>query len=318
MCEGSHIGHSGIQIAGTDGMAHDLILLKNRFMVLTIGIQFVSVCSASRFFYEILRHIEVFLITGDFIQFCQSHLNDRMTRRNVLLPFIRSEYLTNQIGILDCHIQQCPFSGCPIMSDSRFVEMSAVVQFVAVDLFPAGTAPPTRQTRTFIGNTGRQVTVRFLCCRYDGNHTVEIMIQFRIILYGQRIRSSFDYLVRIGIIKREITLMFSLDHACSQGKVVESAILLAFLESRRNGNRPVCFYTRRPELIVNMYLSKRYFLYRSIRLLINRSRTRPEPGNGYAADKDQNLILHIQPLFYLVMEQCFFRKTAYAQIFLIK
>ena len=105
MHQGSHIRHTGIQIAGTNRMPHDFILLKNRFVILAISIQPMSVCSTSCFFYEILRHIKVFLITGDFIQFCQSHLDDRMTRRNVFLPFIRSEYLTNQIRILDGYIQ---------------------------------------------------------------------------------------------------------------------------------------------------------------------------------------------------------------------
>ena len=44
-------------------MTDNFILLENRFMILTIFIQFMTVCSTSGFFYKITGHVKVFLVT---------------------------------------------------------------------------------------------------------------------------------------------------------------------------------------------------------------------------------------------------------------
>ena len=62
MGQGCHIRHTRIEVAGTYGVAHDFVLLQDGLMVLAVFAQLVSVGAPSGFFYEVFRHVEVFLV----------------------------------------------------------------------------------------------------------------------------------------------------------------------------------------------------------------------------------------------------------------
>ena len=53
-CQRSYIGHTGIEIAGTHGMAHNLVLLQNGLVVLRIHARCMAVGAASRLIDEVL------------------------------------------------------------------------------------------------------------------------------------------------------------------------------------------------------------------------------------------------------------------------
>ena len=63
VCQSCHIGYTRIEVSGTYRMTYNFILLKNRFMVLTVFIQFMTVCTTSGFFHKITGHVKVFLVT---------------------------------------------------------------------------------------------------------------------------------------------------------------------------------------------------------------------------------------------------------------
>ena len=58
-------------------------------------------------------------------------------------------------------------------------------------------------------------------------------------------------------------------------------------------NRTVCFNTGQPKTIINMYLGKRNFLNRSIRLLIGRFCAGSDSQHSDTTHQYQKLVLHI-------------------------
>ena len=127
-------------------------------------------------------------------------------------------------------------------------------------------APPATQARTFISHTGRQIAVGLLRLSNDVNDGVEIVVEFGIVMDSQRIRGSFDDLVRVGIVEGEVTSMLTLDEPGGNRKVVETTIHLALMEGRRDRDRTIDLYTRRPETVVQVYLGEGHLLNRSLRL----------------------------------------------------
>ena len=106
-------------------------------MILAVGVESVSVGSAACFFNEISGQIKVLFLSRYFIQFGESHFYNRVSRRDVLLTFFGTENFTDKVSVFDGYIQKVSFSCCQIMSYGRLVHVSAVIQFMAVDLLPS-------------------------------------------------------------------------------------------------------------------------------------------------------------------------------------
>ena len=122
------------------------------------------------------------------------------------------------------------FACSAIVGYGTLDEMAGVIEFVGVDLLPLVAAPPAAQARTFISNTGGQVAVGLLSLGDDVDDGVEIMVQFGIVVHGQTVRGTLDDLVGVGIVEREVTLVFSLDESSGQCEVVEAAVHLTLVE----------------------------------------------------------------------------------------
>ena len=135
----------------------------------------------------------------------------------MLLSFIRTKDLTYQVGILDSHIKEITLPCCTIMSNGSFIQMTAIIKFMTINLFPTTLSPPTGKAIAFISNTSGKIAIR-------------ISIQRFIIFHSQRIRGSFYNLIRISIIKRKVTAMFSLHQTTGYGEVIKASILLTFLK----------------------------------------------------------------------------------------
>ena len=87
--------------------------------------------------------------------------------------------------------------------------------------------------------------------------------------------------------------MFPFFKTACNSEIIETTVLLTFLESGRNRNRTVCFNTGQPKTIINMYLGKRNFLNRSIRLLIGRFCAGSDSQHSDTTHQYQKLVLHI-------------------------
>ena len=148
----------------------------------------------------------------------------------MLLSFIRTKDLTYQVGILDSYIKEITLPCCTIMSNGSFIQMTAIIKFMTINLFPTTLSPPTGKAIAFISNTSGKIAIRFLSSSNQGNNAIQISIQRFIIFHSQRIRGSFYNLIRISIIKRKVTAMFSLHQTTSYGEVIKASILLTFLK----------------------------------------------------------------------------------------
>ncbi len=65
--ERGHIGHTRIKIAGTHCMAHNLLLVEDRHMILGIGARLASVGEAPCLLYKIFCLVEIFLVARHLI-----------------------------------------------------------------------------------------------------------------------------------------------------------------------------------------------------------------------------------------------------------
>lgn len=95
------------------------------------------------------------------------------------------------------------------MSNGSFIQMTAIIKFMTINLFPTALSPPTGKAIAFISNASGKIAIRLLSSSNQSNNAIQISIQCFIILHSQRIRGSFYNLIRIGIIKRKVTAMFS-------------------------------------------------------------------------------------------------------------
>ena len=230
-------------------------------MVLGVFTGMMSVGTTSRLLDEIVGTVEILLVSRHLIELAQSHLNDGMAARTVNLPFVRTKGLTDQIGILDCHVQERAFARCAVVSDCRLNQMAAVVQFVGVDLFPFRPSPPSAQPVALVRHTSGQIAVILLCRGNDCNDAVQIVVQLLVVMDCQRIAGTLNHLVRIGVIKRKVTTMLTFLQASGNGKIVETSALLTFPESRGNADGTIDLYTRKPEIITQMYIREGHFNY---------------------------------------------------------
>ncbi len=190
-----------------------------------------------------------------------------MSGRTMYLTGIRTKSLTDQVCIFNGNIQKGLLASCLIMSYSRLYQMATIIEFMRIQFFPLMSPPPTRKTVAFIGYTSCKIAIRLLCRRDNGNDTVKIMIQFCIIMYGQRIACSLYDLIWIRIIKREISPLLALLQSRSDGKVIKSPINFTFMKCIRNSNRAVGFNTRTPEIIRKVYIRERHLTDRPLRVL---------------------------------------------------
>ena len=99
-----------------------------------------------------------------------------MAGRHMFLPLARTKILANQIGILQGDIEQTALTGSLVMCDGRLIQVTAVIEFVAVQLFPTLRSPPAVQSLAFVRHTRSQVAVRLLGCPDQRNNTVQISI----------------------------------------------------------------------------------------------------------------------------------------------
>ena len=124
-----------------------------------------------------------------------------MSTRTMNLSFIRAEGLAYEIGILNGDIQKGFLACGTIVGDGTLNEMARVIEFMRVYLLPSVAAPPSAQSRTFVGHTRSQIAVRLLSLGNDVNNRVEIVIELGIIVHSERIAGTLDNLIGIGIIE---------------------------------------------------------------------------------------------------------------------
>ena len=194
----------------------------------------MTVCTASRLLHKIPGSVEVLLIARHLVQLAERHLDDGVPARTVYLSLVGTEGLAYEVGILDGDIEEGLLARSAVMGHGTLDEVAGIVELVGVDFLPLMRAPPSAQARTFISDTGGEVSIWLLCLCDDVDHGIEIMVEPCVVVYGQGVRCTFDDLVGVGIVKREITLMLTFDESGGQGEIVETAVHLTLMEGRRD------------------------------------------------------------------------------------
>ena len=101
------------------------------------------------------------------------------------LSFVRTKHLADEVGIPDGYVEQRTLACGTKMCNGSLVEVTRVVEFVAVDLLPATGAPPARQTGAAVGDAGGQIAVVLLGSGNDGDDAIEIVVELGIVMCGE-------------------------------------------------------------------------------------------------------------------------------------
>src|SRR5262249_26821393 len=125
-----------------------------------------------------------------------------MSRPDRQLTF--AECFVEKIGGLQRNLQQRTLPCGLVVSNRRFIQMSEVVELVAVYLFklpPLRSGPRMRLLR--IDAARRiQIAVLLLCCGDLFDQTVDVSLNLRIRMNGQRIGGTFDDFVDVSVVER--------------------------------------------------------------------------------------------------------------------
>ena len=175
--QGGYVGHTCIHICGANSVPHSLILLNHRFMCLAV---FVRTAGISTLVEEELGLVEVFLVSGDQIKFGKCHFCNLMSGNADLLSLACTDFTAYAVGISDGDIEEVLLSGGLVVSDGAFHHVSQVVELVAqvFYLFPTFASRPFMGMFRIHGAAGVEVSVRFLCCGYNYQYTVNVFSQF--------------------------------------------------------------------------------------------------------------------------------------------
>ena len=175
--QGGYVGHTCIHICGANGVSYSFILLNHRFMCLAV---FIGTAGISTLVEEELGLVEVLLVAGDQIKFGQCHFGNLMSGDTDLLSFACTDFTAYAVGISDGDIEEVLLSGGLVVGDGAFHHVSQVVELVAqvFYLFPTFASRPFMGMFRIHGAAGVEVSVRFLCCGYNYQYTVNVFSQF--------------------------------------------------------------------------------------------------------------------------------------------
>src|SRR4051812_4282985 len=119
------------------------------------------------------------------------------------------------------------------------------------------------------GSRRVDITIGFLRRGDLVDQAVYICPQLRIWIYPKRVRRSFNYLIWVGIVKREWRVVPVLDsdatkYLGSTNEILDPPCPLTLIESRRDADLAICFDLWGPKLIVHVHLRERNWFDRVI------------------------------------------------------
>ncbi len=182
---------------------------------------------------------------------------DLLVSRHVLSA-LRTERRRDEIGVLDCDVEEGALAGGLKVRDRRFVQMTGVVQLVAAVLVrPTLGAEARRRMRRINRARRHQVAILLLRSRDQLDQRVETRRETRIRHERQRVRCGLNDLVDVGVVepppfvRSRLLPRRLLEIRDAAGRVV-------LLQDVRNRHRAVDRELRRPELIVDRHGRRRH------------------------------------------------------------
>jgi hypothetical protein len=165
-----------------------------------------------------------------------------------VLPGRWPKRLDDQVGVLDCDIEQIALPRRLEMRDGRLVQMSGIVEFVAAGVL---VLPPIgSDTRCGTGRIdrprGKQIAVGLLRFRHERNEIVQLFRQRGIRMRRQRIGRGLDDLVDVRVVEPP-ALIVARHQPRALAEIVHAAGLLVLLQDVRNRHRAIGLELRLPK-----------------------------------------------------------------------
>ena len=203
---------------------------------------------------EVLGLAEVLLVAGGAVELAEREL-DLLVPGNVLeLGRLRAEGPADEVGVLDRHVEERPLAGHPVVGGGGLVHVADVVELVSV----RGVAPARRahhvvhRLAVLVAVVevqrarGVEVAVRLLRLGDLGDEVVEVLLELRVGVRGNRVRRALDDLVNIRVVEGNALETASRTLA-GQLEVADAAGLLALLEIDLHRHDAVRLEARMPE-----------------------------------------------------------------------
>ncbi len=210
-------------------MADRLILLDNRFMVLSVFAVGFAIFQPAASIEEKICLIQVFLVAGLPVKLDQPDVDFLVAGRNI--HSIRAEYFADEIGVLQGNVENLSLAGSLEVSHCSLVEVARAVELMSPpDIRPALLAAPHRLIGIERRASGVKVTILFLSGVKQLDYAVDIGLQFGIRMGSEAVGRALDGFVNIRIVEAVASVMHTLLQAAREGKVLDPAGFLALLE----------------------------------------------------------------------------------------
>ena len=260
--QGSHIGNTGIHIAGTHRMTYRLFLLQDRSLTLRIWVADTSLATIVE---QILSLIQILLLTGQGIETSQSHLCNLMSRNDGSLSCLRTYFPYHTIGIALGNVQELGATCSLIVSTGCIYHVTEVVKLVAqiLILHPTLISRPSVWMLWVDGTGSIEIAIWLLCRTYHIEHAVDISLQLLVRISLEDVAGTFDGLIHIGIIEREAHKLAHIPLLGIQARVIRmlqgigshlevlvTVLALTLAKSQRHGYFSGCLQAGTPEGIL--------------------------------------------------------------------
>ena len=216
-----------------------------------------------------LRERQVAHVAGHPVELDQAHLGDLVAGPDRLLA--GPERAVEQLRRPEGHVQQRALSGGLVVGHRRLVEVSQVVQLVAVHRLPDPALVPRPAVRVLRidGPRGVEVAVLLLGGGDLRDQGVEVRLQLRIRLDAQRVGGALDHLVDVGVVEGIAGRLLVRERLPPQDgprplEVVDPLRFLAHLEGEGDGDRPIHLDAREPEGVVKVHRGEGHRLHRVV------------------------------------------------------
>ena len=199
-CQCSHVCHTCIHVAGTNGMTYGFILLQYRKMTLAVLRLDGSVATLVE---EEFGLVEILLLARSKIEFRKSHLGNLVSWHYACLSWLVAHFAHHAVCELAGDVEQRLLARGIVVSHSSLAEVSEIVELMAQVLYlrPSLWTSPSVWVLWVLCASRVEITVRLLCTANHGNHTVNVSLEFLVRVSLEQITCTFNRLVRVGIVE---------------------------------------------------------------------------------------------------------------------
>ena len=211
-----HVGGSGVEVGGADGVAERFLLFRDRLVGLIVGVVLLAwlvvaavLLSTTAVFkleverllaalaHEVFGEVGVALFAGGFGQFDECHFGDFVAGIAMQLAIVEAESGIDVIGETAGRVEQLALAGGLVVGNRAFGQVAEAVQFMMV--LQVGEVP----VHAVEDVVGVEVAVVELRRADDVDGGVGGRLEFGVRMMGQRVADRFDPFGEVGVLEHE-------------------------------------------------------------------------------------------------------------------